>query len=189
MSTVIATQPALTAEEFFALPDRLGRGELVRGEIVQMPPTGFEHGLICGNIYRALWNFAVPNKLGRVTTNDSGVITHRKPDSVRGPDVCYYSFQRVPGSVAPKGYPNTPPDVSVDVKSPSDRWRDILEKVSELLTSGVTIACVIDPDRRQAHLYRDDVPVQIVNEDGELVFPDVLPGFSVPLATILDTST
>jgi Uma2 family endonuclease len=189
MSSILATPHALTVEEFAALPESLGRIELVRGEVVEMPPTGFEHGLICGNVYRALWNFAVPQKLGRVTTNDSGVVTHRQPDSVRGPDVCYYSFERLPAGQSPKGYPDVTPDLTVDVKSPTDRWRDILEKVSELLSSGVTIVCLIDPERRQAHLYRDDAPVQIVNADGVLEFPDVLPGFSIPLATILDTST
>lgn len=185
MSSVIAAPSPMTAEEFLQLPESLGRIELVRGEIVKMPPTGFAHGIICGNVYRILWHFADANNLGRVTTNDSGVVTQRRPDSVRGPDVCYYSFDRLPADAAPNGYPTVPPDLTVDVKSPTDRWRPLLEKMTELLSSGVTVACVIDPERRQAQLFRDDAPVQIVDDTGVLEFPEVLPGFQVPLADIL----
>ena len=34
--------------------------------------------------------------LGRVVTNDSGIVTQRDPDTVRGADVAYYSYARLP---------------------------------------------------------------------------------------------
>ena len=51
--------------------------------------------------YRILGNHVYDNDLGRVLSNDSGVITERGPDTVRGADVCFYSFVRVPKGPLP----------------------------------------------------------------------------------------
>ena len=44
----------------------------------------------------SLGNFVEEHDLGRVMSNDSGVITERDPDTVRGADVAYYSYARLP---------------------------------------------------------------------------------------------
>ena len=77
----------LTAEEFFLIPDP-GDGsqqELVRGEIVTMPPPGGMHGVTCLKTGRRLGNFAEEHDRGTVASNDTGFITQRGPDSVPRP--------------------------------------------------------------------------------------------------------
>src|SRR5690242_13958204 len=89
--------PALmTAEEFGNRPDPGYPEELVRGRIVRMPMPDRRHGYVCGNAYYHFREFVVGQDLGRVMTNDSGVLTERGPDTVRGADVCYYSYARLP---------------------------------------------------------------------------------------------
>ena len=95
MSTV--TAQLLTAEEFFALPDPKdgSKRELVRGEVITMSNPGWRHGEVQGNVYFAIKLFLKTNTIGRVAV-ESGQITDRKPDTVRGPDVTYYSKERLP---------------------------------------------------------------------------------------------
>src|SRR6266566_9086075 len=98
MSTTTIAPPSerlITAEEFLAQPYDGRRTELVRGKVVEMPPTNFLHGIICVRVAAILWDYVKTRDLGWVTCNDSGVITQRDPDSVRGPDSAYFSYQRV----------------------------------------------------------------------------------------------
>src|SRR5271155_2912612 len=102
MSTASVPTPALlTAEEFAERPDPGYPEELVRGRIVPMSMPKPRHGEICGNAVLILGSCAREHALGRVLSNDTGVITERGPDTVRGADVSFYSFARVPKGPLP----------------------------------------------------------------------------------------
>jgi Uma2 family endonuclease len=79
----------MTAEEFGGRPDRGYPEELVRGRVVATPVPDRGHGYVCGRADRNFGNFVDERGLGRVMCNDSGVITERAPDSVRGAAVAY----------------------------------------------------------------------------------------------------
>ncbi len=84
----MTTLPApLTAKDFFRLTPLDQPAELVRGSLVTLHMLGFRHGAVCGNIVYELRRFLEGRPLGRVISNDAGVITERGPDTVRGPDV------------------------------------------------------------------------------------------------------
>src|SRR5262245_21543069 len=102
MST--ATQQFITAEEFARLPEPAdgSKQELVRGVVVVMPPPGFRHGVRQVRISSLLDQYARANNLGQVTV-ECGVVTERGPDTVRGPDVSYWSYQRLPREQEPVG--------------------------------------------------------------------------------------
>jgi Uma2 family endonuclease len=90
----------MTAEQFSQRPDPGCPEELVHGRVVGMPPHDRRHGYVCGLAYYLLRRFVDEHELGRVMSNDSGVITQRDPDTVRGADVAYYDspkarFRRV----------------------------------------------------------------------------------------------
>jgi len=172
----------LTVEEYVALPDDGPPTELVRGRVVEMTPPTIYHGYVCGNVLGIVRAFVRANKLGRAMSNDTGVITHRDPDTLRGADVMYYSYARLPaGSLANVKYPPIAPDLIFEVVSPSDRWSQVLAKMTEYLTAGVTAVCVVNPRDQTAVVYRDNQNPEPVAADAELTLPDVLPGFRVPL--------
>ncbi|MFQ5731792.1 MAG: Uma2 family endonuclease [Planctomycetaceae bacterium] len=175
----------LTAEEFFLLPTPERPTELVRGEIVDMNQPGFQHDFVCGNIAMILGEFVKKHSLGRVTTNDVGVITERDPDSVRGVDVAYYSFARLPKEQRPQGYPEDPPEIVFEVRSPEDRWKKMLAKAAEYLLAGVDVVVLVDPDTGSATVCHPDERVQVIEGDECLEFPELLPGFSVSIAELL----
>ena len=57
-------------------------------------------------------------------------ITERDPDTLRGADFAFYSYTQVPkGSFPKRGYLKVPPDLVVEVRSPDDRWKNILSIV------------------------------------------------------------
>ncbi len=127
-----ASERLMTAEEFLAQPDDGRRTELVRGRIVELPPTNFLHGVICSKLVAILNVFVSERNLGWVLCNDSGVITRRNPDSVRSPDVSFFSYQRIPKESPPEGYPEAAPELVFEVRSPSDRWQAITAKAGEI---------------------------------------------------------
>ena len=179
MATV--TEVLYTAEEYARLPDRGVPTELVKGKVVSMNVPAPRHGEICIVIARLVGNYAEEHRLGRMVGNDSGVITERNPDTVRGPDLAFYTYARVPPGPMPQGYLNIVPELVFEVRSPTDRWARILRKVTEYLDAGVTVVCVCDQMTETVHVYRGDEEPQILHGDNELKLPDILGEFAVPV--------
>jgi Uma2 family endonuclease len=183
MATV--AKKLITAEEFARLPDPPdgSQQELVRGEIITMPPPGGMHGVCCLKIGRRIGNFADEKQLGTVTTNDTGFVSERDPDTVRGPDVSYWGRERLPE--VPVGYIEVPPDLAVEVVSPSDHFSRVQNKVREYLSRGVALVWVVDPEGRTVTIYRSRQQSAILEENDTLAAEDVLPGFKCLVRDVL----
>ena len=144
-----------------------------------MPPPDRRHGYVCLKAGRIFGDFVDQHDLGRVMSNDSGVITERDPDTVRGADVAYYSYTRLPKGPLPTGYGPEVPELIVEVRSACDSWREILEKITEYLRAGVLIVVVLDPASQTAHLFNAVDPPGTLGAEDELVVPNILEGFRV----------
>jgi len=131
----------------------------------------------------ALHAYVHARGLGRVVA-ESGFILERRPDTVRGPDVAFVRRERIPDP-PPQGYAEFAPDLAVEILSPGDRRGEVSEKVADWLRAGTRLAWVVDPARRIARVYRADGSETLVPEDGALSGEDVLPGLTVPLASVL----
>jgi Uma2 family endonuclease len=169
----------LTAQQFLMLPDSRRPSELVRGKVIEMTPPGSRHGQVCFLVAQIVGNYVKAHDLGHVLCNDSGVVTERNPDSVRGADVAYYSYARVPRGRLPNGYLDVPPDIVVEVRSPTDRPRQIDEKTEEYLNAGVKAVCVLDPDQETLHLHRAGQAPKLLGAQHELVLPEIDATFRV----------
>ncbi len=169
----------MTAEQFGQRPDPGYPEELVQGRVVAMSVPDRRHGYVCGKADRIFGNFVDTREIGRVLCNDSGVITERDPDTVRGADVAYYSYSRLPKGVLPTGYGPEVPELVVEVRSATDRWREILDKVSEYLNAGVLVVVVLDPGPQVAQVFSADDPPRTLKTEEELNLPGVLDDFRV----------
>jgi Uma2 family endonuclease len=183
MST--ATPPApptarLTADEFAR---RYGGQyvELVDGVVKELPVPFQQHGKVCNWAAFLVTQHVVTNDLGHVTTNDSFVKTMSDPDRVRGADVCFFSYERLPKGPIPEGLLAVAPDLVLEVRSPSEGWNDVFIKVGEYLSAGVRAVAVLDMTTLSASVYRKDEFQQIFDNGDELTIPDVLPGFAAPV--------
>ncbi len=183
MATV--TEKLLTAEEFSRLPNPPdgSKQELVKGEIVTRSPPGFKHGEIQLSIGSLLKQFVRAKGLGRITV-ESGLITERDPDTVRGPDVSFWSFERLPPEQTPQVYPEVAADLCVEVLSPSNRLSQMRDKVQEYFARGVRMVWIVDPEERSVKVYRSADEGHILHEKATLSGEDVLPGFSCPVAEL-----
>jgi Uma2 family endonuclease len=182
MTTV--TQKLITAEEFARMPNLEdgSQQELLRGVIITMPPPKGRHGICCAKVARLVGNFVDAQHLGHVTCNDAGFISERNPDSVRGPDVAFWNSQRV--SEVPQGYFEVPPDLAVEVVSPSDSHSRVQEKLRHYLKHGVRLVWVVDPELRIATVYRSSDLGRTFEEADSLAGEDILPGFTCRVADL-----
>jgi Uma2 family endonuclease len=180
---IVAT-PLLTAEEFAALPPPAdgSKQELVRGVVVIMaPPPNFGHGQCQATVCIVLGNYVRANRLGRITV-ESGLRTEYDPDSVRGPDVAFWSKERLPLDQTPEVYPEVAADLCVEILSPSNTRTGMTEKIREYFTSGVRLVWVVDPEQRTVTIYRQPGDGKVLWDDATLTGEDVLPGFTCPVA-------
>jgi Uma2 family endonuclease len=175
----------LTAEEFAVLPQPADglQQELVKGVIITMPPPGFYHGVVCLLLGRKLGNFIDAHDLGWITSNDSGVILARNPDTVRGPDLAFWGRERLPQPPR-QGYPSVAPDLAVEVLSPSDVFTRVQQKVQEYLSAGVRLIWILVPEDRSVAVFRAGKPSSVLFNGEALSGEDVLPGFSCPIAEL-----
>jgi len=134
---------------------------------------------------RRLGNYVESNKLGNVLCNDTGFISERDPDTVRGADVSFWSKERLPE--IPRGYIQIVPDFAVEVVSPTDHYGRIQAKVENYLARGVRLVWVVDPIDRSVTVFRPGQQMVILTENAILTGEDVVPGFSVPVAELFPT--
>ena len=187
MTSATATGTKLmTADELLRLDAEGVRGELVRGVLCETMPAGIEHGTIVMNLGTELGNFVKPRKLGRLVGSDSGVWLERDPDTVREPDVAYFSAEKMPPGVRVTGYAETPPDLVVEVVSPSNTIREVNDKAFMWLGYGVRLVWVVYPDTRTVDVYQSGRAVTTLTEDDSLDGLDVLPGFACAVSEIFE---
>jgi Uma2 family endonuclease len=179
------TKKLLTAEEFFLLPDPDdgSQQELVRGEVVTMPPPGGLHGVTCSKTGRRIGNFVEDNDRGTVACNDTGFITERGPDSVRGPDISYWAKHRL--KEVPVGYIDIAPDMLVEVLSPSNTSKQIRAKLKEYFAKGVRLVWVIAPEDRTLTIYRTPDEGRVLHDTATVTGDDVLQGFTCRVSDLL----
>jgi Uma2 family endonuclease len=176
----------LTVEEYAGIPDNGQPTELIRGRIIPVNIPAPRHGQICVRIIRLLGRYLDDHDIGHLVSNDSAIVTEREPDTVRGGDVSFFSYTRVPRGPLPLGYLAVVPELIFEVRSPTDRWSRILAKIGEYLEAGVSLVCVLDEMTQTARVYRGDEPEQVFSADEELTFPEVLPEFRVTVARFFE---
>ncbi|MHB8625069.1 MAG: Uma2 family endonuclease [Aggregatilineales bacterium] len=184
----------MSMADFFREYDEHGPFELLNGEIIRLSPQKITHGLIMRVLFVALYEYCVAHALGEVF-NEITFVLSDKSDWVKGsrvPDILFVSAERY---VAYKQ--NTPdwkdkplilvPDLAVEIVSPTDKPDSILEKIGLYLGDGVRLVWVIDPQRQMVAVYHAGnwQPVLLTAHDA-LNGEDILPGFSLPIATLLE---
>ena len=174
----------ITGEEFFWM-NEVEQAELVKGEVVHMPPPGYIHAFTEHHFSRILGNYVRQHKLGYVMVGEGGVYTKRKPDTVRGIDVAFISHERL-AQVKSQTYLDVAPELIVEVLSPNDRWSNITDKLEEYFAIGVKVVWVADPRKRYIYVYRSPAEVKRLTANDELSGGDVLPNFRVPVAEFFE---
>jgi len=159
--------------------------ELVGGVVKEVGMPGGLPGKVCIRLGRFLDMDVEAHDCGHVMGNDTYVPTGTGPDTVRGADVCYASYQRIPKGEMPTGIIPVP-ELAAEVKSPSNTWVELFTKMLEYLKCGVLVVILVDPERRTVSLYRADGSQVILTEADDLTVADVLPGFTVAVRRLFE---
>ena len=184
MATAPVPERLMTAGELMDLPDDGKLHELSRGMLVCMSPSSYGPGRIAGRIMTRLFPFVEDHQLGECGSADTGFRLTTDPDTVRAPDAWFIRAERAPGGEEPEGFFPGPPDLAVEVVSPSDRFRDVIAKVRDYLDAGTPLTWYFDPESRTVAVFRPGQPVRFLDADDVLDGEDVLPGFRLPLSDI-----
>ncbi len=185
MSETLTQERLLTADEFYDLYAGSDvRAELVDGRVIEMSPTGPDHGSLDSDLHFYLKVWVRETRLGKLYTN-TGFILFPGKQRVRGPDEALVSNEKIAKFPPPKrGYWRVVPDLVVEVVSPEDRASDIADKVADYAEAGVRLTWVVYPIRQQIYVHRPGERVEIIGPDGTLDGGDVLPGFQLPLSEL-----
>ncbi len=167
----------LTVEEFDRIvmqPENSDKLlEYIGGEIVEVVSNNYssEIAMLIGSL---LTVFVRQNDLGRVTGADGG---YQVSGERYIPDVAFISKAKQPEPSRAAYNPN-PPDLAVEVLSPSNDESDMRIKVVNYLRAGTTV-WVVSPDKKEVEVYSPVDAPKTVGIDGTIEGGEVLPGFAL----------
>jgi Uma2 family endonuclease len=177
----------ITAEELEQRPQSDAHVELVKGEVITVPPAGHEHGKFAALIIIRLGEFVLKHKLGNLYSSETGFILSRDPDTVRAPDAAFVSNERVAQQRRKEGFFEGAPDLAIEVISPSDLEEDVAAKVLDYLQAGTRLVWLIRPRTRTVTVYRSLASIRLLTEADRLEGEEVLPGFAITVREIFQS--
>ena len=151
--------------------------ELINGEIVEKVAS-FSPSKVAMRIGRLIGNFA--DEIGYVTGADGSYIL--SPDYEFMPDVGYISKTSLPQE--PEREVQGPPDLAVEVKSPTDSKRALRQKAEDYLRFGIKMVWLVFPEEKRVEVYEMDQDVLEFGIQDTLDGGEVLPGFGVAVREI-----
>lgn len=179
----LPTRTVISVEEFDTitrLPENADRlFEYIGGEIVEVPSNPFSSAIASTLSFHVKLHLRETNQTGHVTGEAGGYMVSGERYA---PDVAYISKARQPELVK-EGYNPNPPDLAVEVVSPTDSPRRLSIKIGNYITAG-TLLWVVYPDIREIIVHEPGKPVRVRTIDDTLDGGDVLPGFRLPVRDV-----
>ncbi len=120
------------------------------------------------------------NDIGHFTGADGGYMVSGERYI---PDVGFIRYDRQRELLSVEGYNPLPPDLAVEVLSPSNTDDKMRVKIANYLLAG-TFVWVVDPEDKAVEVYAPGKPVKILTVDGILDGGDVLPEFTLAVKDI-----
>ncbi|MBX7172040.1 MAG: Uma2 family endonuclease [Pyrinomonadaceae bacterium] len=158
------------------------RYEMVYGEIRERTMPNPQHGRIQAKVATKLGLYLEQNELGIVYTETNFEFAK---GLTRVPDIAFISFENFPTEGEEKGSRwHIPPDLAIEVISPSDIYEEVQEKIIEYFTFGVKQVWIISPESKTLTVYHSLKKTTIYTKEDELICEDILPEFHLQLGEI-----
>lgn len=178
----------LTEEQFFQLCQnnrdlRLERTE--QGELIIMPPTGWESGNRNSKLTQRLCNWVDADNTGFGFDSSTAFVLPN--GAIRSPDASWVRRERIEAlNPDPAKFLPLAPDFVAELRSASDNLKILQQKMQEYIDCGVRLGWLIDPQNQQVEIYRSGQDVEVLQSPTSLSGEDILPGFVLDLAGILN---
>ena len=178
-------QRELTLEAFLKRPERKPALEFVGGRVTQKVPPKAKHSVLQFQMAARLNRFSEPPKLAfafpelRATFAGASVV----------PDVSVFVWDRIARDAVGEPLDDVflPPDIAVEIRSPSQRARVGSERCLWYVENGVQIAVLVDPIARSVSLFRPGTDPLVLQGDAEINLGEVLPGFQLTVRELFDS--
>jgi Uma2 family endonuclease len=160
------------------------RFELLDGEIKEVSPSSKRNTALALRIGFLLGLYLDQNEIGILTGTDGGYKVTET--AVFQPDIGFITNERMDGWDGVL-FP-VAPDLAVEVISPSEGPRDVVNKTQIYLQAGTKVVLAVYPEQRLIDVYRlnadGNVILSTLRGEADLTLDDVLPGFKVSLRKI-----
>jgi Uma2 family endonuclease len=183
----MGSKTLLTVDDLLRLPEPDLPHELRRGVLRLVTPAISAHGAVSARLLVALGQHVFTHGLGALFTAEAGFVLERDPDTLLCPDVAFVARERLPAGGLEPRFLELPPDLAVEVLTPSSRPGEMRVKVADYLRLGVRAVWVVDPARRTVCIHsraRRRAGAVLLAEDGLLDGGEVLPGFRCRVAEL-----
>jgi Uma2 family endonuclease len=154
------------------------------GEIIIMPPAGFETGYRNNELCRQLGNWARAD--GRGVALDSNTEYLLPDGSALAPDASWVERSRLDRFTKEqkKRFLSLCPDFVVELTSPSDRLSNVRNKMQAWIDNGVQLGWLLDADVRTAYIYRQAQEPEVLRDTDLLLGEGPVAGFRLELYDI-----
>ncbi len=183
----------LTFDAWLAMPETKQRCEVIDGVMMLMAGPTVDHQWIAMTVHDGLKNFAHARQLGVVLFAPLDLVIRRDPLRTRQPDVMYLSAERtgIRGRADLRDIRvlEVPPDIAVEVFSPSNARRDILDKLEDYRQVGVLECWIVNPEAETVEvvsLSSEGIAILAVYGTADTLRLAVLEGFELPLREIFE---
>jgi Uma2 family endonuclease len=171
-----------TYDDLFSLPDDGRRYEIIEGELYEMPSPNWAHATVIANLIALL--IPIVTRLGGLWRTAPLDVFFPGADPVQ-PDIVVL-LPSGPARPTQRGVEG-PPDLVVEVLSPSNRGHDLFTKRALYARAGVREYWLVDPEARTvevAVLDRDAFHTAQTASGEERVISPLLGGTAFPLTAI-----
>ncbi|MBX3417648.1 MAG: Uma2 family endonuclease [Pirellulaceae bacterium] len=156
--------------------------ELVDGTLVEKS-MGWQESLLAGVLLHWLHSYLDSNRLGVATGADG--MTRLFGDTVRGPDVAFVAWERMPNGQIPKDpIPDLVPNFVIEVLSTSNTYAEMSRKRREYFHAGVEVLWMVDHRARTVTVFNSSLDATVHSEDEVIDGGRVLPGWQVNIAEL-----
>jgi Uma2 family endonuclease len=156
-----------------------------QGELILMPPTGWETGKRNAHLTTDLniWNRQA--KLGVVFDSSTGFTLPN--GAVRSPDAAWVRQDRLDAlNPDPDSFLLLAPDFAIELRSATDSAQALRAKMKEYQENGVRLGWFLNVKDKDVEIYRLGQAVEVLKSPVSLSGEDVLPGFVLELKGLLD---
>ncbi len=137
---ITQTKPKATIEDLYEVD---GKAEIVDGEIVVMPPTGFDPSRAGGDIYSSLRDHERRTKSGYALPDNAAFNVKLPNRGAFSPDAAYYT-----GKATGMKFAEGAPVFAVEVRSENDYGRraerELAEKRADYFAAGTQVVWDVD---------------------------------------------
>jgi Uma2 family endonuclease len=177
----------LTDEQFYELCQNncdLRLEKTAQGELIVMPPAGWESGNQNARLTQRLGNWADADGTGLAFDSSTGFVLPN--GAIRSPDAAWIPYQRLAArNPNPTRFLPMAPDFVVELRSETDPLKQLQQKMQEYMDNGTRLGWLIDPQNQRVEIYRPRQAAEVLQSPNQLSGEDVLSGFVLELQQIL----